>query len=438
MQIAGLTTGLSPGIGLYIHIPFCETKCPYCDFNTYERIEGLMPQYIEALIHEIDLWGETLRHPRVNTLFLGGGTPSYLPSNQITPILEVVRSEFHVEADAEITLEANPGDFSLESLRRYLELGINRISIGFQSLKDELLQLLGRRHSAHEAIEAYRLARKAGFANVNIDLMYGIPYQGLADWGDTLRRTLSLEPDHLSLYCLTLEEGTPMARWVSSGKMPEPDADLAADMYLLAEEMLSDSGFLHYEISNWARPGYESRHNLTYWRNLPYLGVGPGAHSYLAGNRFYNLRSPREYIKRLGKLEGKRPQASSGVVTETVQAVPVVEKVEDIDQGLEIAETLMMGLRLDEGIELQGFSKRFGVELGDVFGSEIKELTSLGLVAIDNGALHLTPRGRLLGNEVFQRFVAKEACAKKTPEPRRLLSASFSKPKTRFLKLLVK
>ncbi len=399
----------SDSISLYVHIPFCETRCPYCDFNTYAGIEDLIPQYTDALAREIALWGEVLGHPRLSTIFLGGGTPSYLPARHIAAILEAAHSVFQLDAAAEITMESNPGDFSGESLRAYLELGINRLSIGFQSLRDGLLQVLGRRHSAEEATHAYKLAREAGFANVNIDLMYGVPYQDMAAWSDALTQVLSLSPDHLSLYCLTLEEGIPLESRVRSGEIPQPDPDLAADMYILAEEVLDAAAFHHYEISNWARPGYESRHNLAYWRNLPYLGVGPGAHSYLFGYRFFNIKSPGEYIKRLTTGDIEPASLSSDTAVEIIQAMRAVQDVEGIGPEMEMAETLMMGLRLGEGISLQGFRGRFDTELEDVWGQEVEDLTSLGLVVMEDGALRLTPRGRLLGNEVFQRFVAQDA-----------------------------
>ncbi len=392
-------------IGLYVHIPFCETKCPYCDFNTYAGIEALIPGYVAALRTEIDLWGPLLDHPSVGTVFFGGGTPSYLPAEDIGSLLEAIGAGFDVDREAEITLETNPGDFTDEKLQRYRELGVNRLSIGVQSLDDRLLGLLGRRHSATEAIGAYRMALQAGFDNVSIDLMYGVPHQSLDDWGQTLTKAAALEPQHLSMYCLTLESGTPMDRWVRSGDMPGPDSDLAADMYLMAEETMQAGGYAHYEISNWARPGMESLHNLTYWKNQPYLGVGPGAHSYLAGHRFYNLKSPKEYVNR---LEGFTPSLTlpleGGEDKGPWAQVPVVKKVEPIDRRLEIAETMMLGLRLNEGIEIETFVRRFGETPADVYSDTLSELESAGLLEAANGAVRLTGRGRLLGNEVFSRF----------------------------------
>ena len=396
---------LSQDISLYVHIPFCETKCPYCDFNTYARLEGLMMPYASALAQEIALWGRLLGQPDVGTIFLGGGTPSYVPAGHVSSLLETVRSAFRVRDGPEITLEANPGDFDVEKLEQYLGSGVNRLSIGVQSLEDGLLRVLGRRHTAGQALDAFRLARKAGFDNVSLDLMFGLPYQDADDWKRTLEVAMSLQPDHLSLYCLTLENGTPLEAWVSDGQVPEPDPDLAADMYLLAEETLERAGFRHYEISNWARPGFESRHNLQYWRSLPYLGVGPGAHSYLERRRFFNIKSPREYIKRLSGTPKPPSTAAADSPSSLVQAVPVVEGAELIDRATEMGETLMMGFRLDEGVSLDGFYTRFGESLSSAYGGQLEELTSLGLVEQSDGAVRLTPRGRLLGNEVFQRFL---------------------------------
>ena len=390
-------------ISLYVHIPFCQTKCPYCDFNTYAGIETLIPDYTRALIAEICHWGALLGRPRVGTIFFGGGTPSYVPGQAIDSILEAVRGAFQVMPGAETTMEANPGDLSGERLSSLPQRGINRLSIGVQSLDSSLLKLLGRRHSSQEAVEAFRSARRAGFANISLDLMYGIPHQTLEQWRDTLNEVLSMSPEHLSLYCLTLEEGTPMAQQVRLGEIPESDPDLAADMYLLAEELLEQAGYGHYEISNWARPSRESLHNLTYWRNQAYLGVGPGAHSYLGEWRFHNINSPREYIRRIGTVS---PPGSSleAISHEAIGQVPTVESVETIEQRLEMAETMMLGLRLEEGVSLEGFANRFDRVLLSVYADQVRELTSFGLLEQKDGVLCLTGQGRLLGNEVFLRF----------------------------------
>ena len=385
--------------GLYVHIPFCATKCPYCDFNTYAGIESQMEPYLAALRKEIELWGAVLGGPRLETVFFGGGTPSYLPPGSLGMLLDAVRGSFGLAVEAEITAEANPDDLCAEKLASLLEAGVNRLSIGVQSLDDDLLRLLGRRHSAGEALEAFTTARSAGFDNVSIDLMYGLPDQTLEQWGATLATALGMRPSHISMYCLTLEGGTPMERDAAAGRIPVPDGDLAADMYLMAEVQTAEAGYRHYEISNWAIPGRESRHNLLYWRNRPFLGVGPGAHSYLDGHRFHNIRSPREYIRR---LESGEPRAQPG--GRLFDSIPVVEGAEPVDRGLEMAETMMMGLRLDTGIEPALFAARFGESPGEAYGEVIEEMEDDGLLEAGNDRIVLTPRGRLLGNEVFGRF----------------------------------
>ena len=385
--------------GLYIHIPFCATKCPYCDFNTYAGIEAMMGPYLAALREEIELWGEVLGGPRLDTVFFGGGTPSYLPAGSIAMLLAAVRGAFRLADGAEITAEANPDDLDTGKLASLLDAGVNRLSIGVQSLDDDLLRLLGRRHSAREALNAFSRARDAGFDNVSIDLMYGLPDQTPEQWAATLATALGLRPSHISMYCLTLEGGTPMERDAAAGRIPVPDGDLAADMYLMAEVQAADAGYRHYEISNWAIPGRESRHNLLYWRNHPFLGVGPGAHSYLDGHRFHNLRSPREYIRRLASGE-MRPRGGGRLF----DGIPVVEGSEPVDRGLEMAETMMMGLRLDTGVGADQFTARFGGPPGESYGEIIEELEDDGLLEAENDRIVLTPRGRLLGNEVFSRF----------------------------------
>ena len=397
----------APSIALYIHIPFCETKCPYCDFNTYSQIEPLMPGYIVALIREIELWGDLLNHPTVRTVFFGGGTPSYLPSQDISQIMQSANSSFKIETEAEVTLESNPGDFTSDKLTTYLESGINRLSIGVQTFDDHLLGVLGRRHTAQDAVDAYRMARDAGFDNISIDLMYGLPDQTLEGWKSTLKKALELQPPHISMYCLTLEEGTPFEAWVRLGKMSDPDPDLAADMYEATQDTMRDAGYRHYEISNWALEGLESRHNLIYWRTEPYIGVGPGAHSYLGDTRFANLKQPREYISRLtNAADGKFDLDNVNLddLKMIIDIVPVVDTTEHIDRRLAMAETLMMGLRLDDGISIPDFNARFNQTPTEAYESIIADLTNLGLLKTSNDRLFLTPRGRILGNEVFSRF----------------------------------
>lgn len=369
-------------LSLYVHIPFCRSKCHYCSFNSYSGMDWIIPQYVEALIREMRPWVD--HSLKVSTIYLGGGTPSLLNGEQIGEIVEACGEAFDVAYNAEITIEANPGTISEPFLRQLRALGINRLSLGVQSFDDRRLRELGRLHSATEAVEAYGMARRT-FENINIDLLYALTSQTVEEWRETLERALSLEPDHLSLYPLTVEEETPLAKEIASGRVMRPDPDVAAEMYHLAEEMLSD--YDHYEISNWARPGNRCQHNLSYWRDLPYLGFGAGAHSFFAHYRFSDLLSPIEYVQRLAEADS------------------AIDQAEYIDEALEMAETMILGLRLGEGVSLDGFARRFGREVTSLYRAQIEELISLGLLAKDDDALQLTRRGRLLGNEVFVRFL---------------------------------
>ncbi|NQW21726.1 MAG: radical SAM family heme chaperone HemW [Chloroflexi bacterium] len=393
------------GIGLYLHVPFCQTKCPYCDFNTYSGIEDQITGYVRSVQNELKGWGILLSHPPVRTIFLGGGTPSYLPTNDLENIHKTIQSSFKVVESAEITMECNPGDVTSDKAASWLASGVNRISMGVQSFDDGLLSLLGRRHTALEAKQAFRTLRAAGFLNQSIDLIYGLPYQSAEQWSDTLDGAIELKPDHISLYSLQIEKGTPLAVDVAVGKYPVPDDDLAADMYEEAQSRLAENGFQQYEISNWAKPGMESQHNLIYWLNEPYLGVGPGAHSWLSGQRFANLKSPRRYVTVVGndyKIAGLDPVAAM-----QTPAGPV-EQIDITTPAIDIAETMMMGMRLNKGVSYERFEQRFGVGLDIVFPKEVERLLRLGLVEITDNALMLSERGRLLGNEVFAEFIGDE------------------------------
>jgi oxygen-independent coproporphyrinogen-3 oxidase len=372
-------------VGLYIHIPFCRAKCAYCDFNSYAGLEGLFDDYVVALAREM----EQLALVRVKTLYLGGGTPTVLSLGHLTRILEAAYKIFAVQPDAEISLEANPGTVDATLLAGLRSLGINRLSLGVQSLADPELRLLGRIHTAAQAVEAVSAARQAGLDNVNLDLIYGLPGQTLAVWQATLERALDLEPDHLSLYSLSVEEGTPLARKIGRADLAEPDPDLAADMYELAEEVLSTAGYLHYEISNWALGAdHQCRHNLIYWHNEPYLGLGAGAHSWDGRRRWSNVNSPGAYVARLSGGQD------------------AVEARETIGRDLEMGETMIMGLRLlEEGVTFERFQARFGEDLCSRFATELAELSALGLIDIDEMRLRLSRNGRLLGNQVFFRFL---------------------------------
>jgi len=380
--------------GIYIHIPFCQAKCAYCDFVSFAGLEHLHAPYIQALLREIELKSPAWAGIPFDTLYLGGGTPSILSPAQIGHLLEACRHHFQVLPESEITLEANPG--TVQNWLPWRKLGITRLSLGIQSLHDDELALLGRIHDAQEAIQAYTAARAAGFENINLDFLFGLPGQSLRRWQETLTQALELAPEHLSLYCLTLEEHTPLARQIAQGLLPAPDDDLAAEMYELAEEMLAKAGYLHYEISNWARSTGESegelprlacRHNVKYWHNERYLGLGAAAYSYDGKRRSGNVEHPKNYILRLQR--GQDPTATS----------------EETDRQRQIEETMMLGLRLLEGISWEAFSQRFGEDLREIYAQEITTLAEEGLLTIDERGIRLSKRGRLLGNRVFAAFL---------------------------------
>ncbi len=393
------------GMALYIHVPFCQTKCPYCDFNTYQGIEELIAPYLESLTTELVLWGRVLDCPTVSTIFLGGGTPSYLPQGSIGRILDTVQGAFRVKPEAEITAEANPDDLDHEAAAGLLDQGVNRLSIGVQSLNNELLTLLGRRHDANQAIDAYRSVIRAGFSNVNLDLMYGLPRQTMEQWQDTCRQLVSLRPSHISLYCLTLEEGTPLHRWVKQGKLPDPDPDLAADMYQYAEELLAKAGYHHYEISNWTLPGLDSQHNRAYWLNRPYLGVGPGAHSRLGNHRFWNISSPKTYMAQVKQWSENHPRSLAAIDESSLHSVCQVGGQEHINPGLAASETMFLGLRLLDGIDLTEASAQVGTDLAAKYRPQIQELVALDLLEWEDNRLRLTKDTYLIANQVFTRFL---------------------------------
>jgi len=393
---------------VYIHIPFCTHRCAYCDFNTYAGLDQLIPEYVDALCIELSLVAENsgMRLP-VHTIFFGGGTPSLLPISSIERILGTLEQNYDLHPDAEISLEANPGTLSHIYLQELRRLGINRLSLGMQSARTQELRLLERKHDFGEVIRGVSWARQAGFTNLNLDLIFGLPNQILESWRSNISQALLLEPDHLSLYALSLEHGTPMQHWVSRGLLAEPDPDVAAEMYEYSMDYLEQRGYVQYEISNWARRSAEHkllscRHNLQYWRNLPYLGFGAGAHGYAARLRVANLLSPAVYIQRC--LDYKSTEQPI-----RFPSSPATASIIDVDLPSEMGETMMMGLRLtEEGISNRLFNERFGVKIEQVYGKEIEELITNGLLECrgDEGdMLRLTRRGRLLGNQVFVRFI---------------------------------
>ncbi|MEP6988869.1 MAG: radical SAM family heme chaperone HemW [Chloroflexota bacterium] len=386
---------ISPS-SLYLHIPFCRIKCTYCAFNTYVNLDNLIEPFVQAMIQEIKIVGSSKDRQQLHTVYIGGGTPSLLTAEQLQRILAAIQSEFDLLPGSEISMESNPSDLTSDYMASVRAIGVNRLSIGMQSANESELKLFERRHDLNAVIRAVEAARKGGFDNLNLDLIYGIPQQTLADWENSLKVLLQLQPEHVSLYALGLEDGTPLKTWVETGKYPAPDDDLAADMYDLATDMLGGAGLAQYEISNWSKPGLECRHNLQYWRNLPYPGVGPGAHGYADGVRYSTILSPQKYIKVMKETQ------NNFVYPRT----PATDQAVVVDRDSEIAETLIMGLRLtQEGIDRETFRQRFGEDLLDVHPETIARYEKHGLLYVDDKVVRITTKGRLLSNMVFRDLV---------------------------------
>lgn len=384
-------------LGLYIHIPFCRRRCPYCDFTTYAGMETYMAAYVDALLTEM-AWvhrqaGEALL---VDTVYFGGGTPSLLPLNLWEKVFFGLDRFFRLAENVEITVEANPEGLTLDLLRGLRGLGVNRLSLGMQAYHPDDLRLLGRGHTFSEVIWAVAHARKAGFANLNLDLIYGLPYQSLARWQATLHWALRLAPDHLSCYALTLEHGTPMQVWVGRGRLPAPDEDRVADMYLWTMQALEDAGFGMYELSNWSR-GQPCRHNLKYWRFEPYLGLGVAAHGFVAGVRTANTRSIPAYIRRLAETQrAPRP----------FPWTPATVTFHRLSQAEAAEELMFMGLRLvDEGVPKARFAAHIGIEMEIIYGPVLERLEAQGLLVRTEDRVRLTRAAWPIANRVFVEFL---------------------------------
>lgn len=417
-------------VSLYIHIPYCVQKCGYCDFNSYAGSQlSEQAGYVGALLTEMERWAARpeLAGVPVPTLFLGGGTPTMLEGRHLAAVIAGARRHFAVAADAEVTTEANPGtiDFEGDKLKLAYDAGANRISFGVQARQPHLLERLGRIHTPGQVEQAVLAARAAGFGNINLDIMYGLPGQTPAEFRETVDWALSLGPTHISAYSLIVEEGTPFFVDHEAGRLPLPPEEAEEEMFAQGKAMLEAAGFEHYEVSNFARPGFRSRHNQVYWRNEPYLGLGCGAHSFLELKEpLPNLGAPRP------RLTASRVQGGAGVATAPGRPgqryrfwnlrTPAayrgalergdwpVEAGEAIDRPGEMGETMMLGLRLLEGVSRERFAARFGVALDDVYGPTVARLTAGGLLEEADGYVRLTPRGLRLGNQVWQEFLQEE------------------------------
>lgn len=373
-------------LAVYLHIPFCVRKCNYCDFFSVLAQPEQMESYCQALVAEIKAVGEHLGHPQINTIYLGGGTPSLLPPLMVGQILEALASAFVMLPNTEISMEANPGTVSHAVWKQYINAGINRISLGVQSLDDHNLKLLGRVHSVQDVFGAVTSLRRMGFNNYNIDLIYGVPGQTETSLMRELVLLKNFLGSHLSAYSLQVEDSTPLYEMVKRGSLIMPGEDATANMYELIQKFASEQGFKQYELSNWALPGYECRHNLAYWQVRPYLGLGSGAVSRLAEQRVQNVSNVDAYIA--GAISGQVPQ----------------ETLEVLNEADMVQETLIMGLRLMEGISLSDFTRRFGRPVTDYYSQVIDEAIAEGSLMIDGDHLKLTPQTYLLANQILCRF----------------------------------
>jgi oxygen-independent coproporphyrinogen III oxidase len=371
-------------LALYVHFPFCLSICPYCDFDRQATGFNRIDVYVQAVERELALYAHT--GERVHSIFFGGGTPSLMTPAQVEQILSAARRTFEVLPDAEITLECNPGDADLEKLRAFKALGANRLSFGVQSLDDPFLKLLGRRHDSLQARQAAAWAREAGF-HFNLDFMFGLPGQSLAHWQTTLAAAVDLAPDHLSCYLLTVDERVPMGRDVARGRLVLPVDDDLAEMYTTTRERLAEAGYEQYEISNWARPGQASRHNLTYWRDQAWIGVGAGAASSYAGRRWKNTPLLERYIES---------------VTRTGCAACVED--EQPDRPMQMLDRLTLGLRLREGLSLREFALRFDENLLALLGETGEWLISMGFLELDDDRVRIADEHQLITNEILVRL----------------------------------
>jgi oxygen-independent coproporphyrinogen-3 oxidase len=371
-------------IGIYIHIPFCTHQCPFCAFSTVQYSKSLMIDYMVALKKELKSYLDLqiLKNRRLHSIYLGGGTPSLVSPEHLTEVLDLCRGLFEASDDLEISLEATPESINARKAQALLHAGVNRLSLGAQSFSDNELKLLERNHTAIQTRQAFSTARDAGFANINLDLIYGPPNQSLEQWKYTMEEALALQPEHISTYGLTLEEGTIFYESKEAGRFSLPDEVQQSGMYLLAQRLLQSSGFEQYEISNFAKPGYPCSHNLSYWSDGEYLGLGASAHSHLGGRRFSNCFDPQEYVYRISR--------NASAVVETEHLTP--EK--------KAREAIALGLRRTAGLNLKDILDRYHVQLPRTFYKTLEDLQSHGLISVFSGCLKLTSKGILLADEL--------------------------------------
>lgn len=385
-------------IGLYIHIPFCKQKCNYCDFCSYENKEQLIPKYMKWLQTEIREVGKSNEQDAkegkdilfiVKTIYIGGGTPSFVDSMYIVEILKAIRESYNVDEKAEITIEVNPGTVTLKKLQDYFNCGINRLSIGLQSTYDTLLKQIGRIHTYQEFLDTYHLAREIGFQNINVDLMLGLPNQTLQEMQNSVEEVIGLEPEHISLYSLIVEEGTKLEKQLTEKVLVLPEELIEREMYWKTKELLEVNGYIHYEISNFAKPDYASKHNMDCWNQKEYIGFGVASHSYTNGVRYSNVENIEEYIQ---NYENGKPE--DNFIFHEKQNQEAKQK-----------EFMMLGLRKIHGISVQEFKNRFIANPIYLYHKELEKLVTEELIEIDGDQIKLTNKGLDLANLVWEEFV---------------------------------
>ena len=377
-------------LGIYIHIPFCKKKCSYCDFKSFENVsENKKKEYVDALIKEIQLSKNNSNHI-VNTIYIGGGTPSFIGENYIKEILQAIYKKWEIKPDAEITIEVNPGTINKNKLEAYKLMGINRLSIGLQSTSDYLLKKIGRIHSYEDFLDTYIMARKVGFENINVDLMLALPEQTLENLMQSVRKIINLSPEHISIYSLILEENTELFSKVKKGEEALAEDRLEREMYWKSKEAFEEAGYIHYEISNYSKKGYESKHNMNCWTQKEYLGFGIAAHSYFEEKRFCNINNIDKYIENIRK----------GSLKENI----IVEEKDRTKENI-AKEYMMLGLRKIEGVSISEFQRKFELNPLFYFRFEISKLEKMDLVEVDLDNIRLTKKGLDLANIVFEEFV---------------------------------
>ena len=374
-------------LGIYVHIPFCKRKCEYCDFVSFSNENDYKEKYIECLCKEIE--HTSVEGYKVNTIYFGGGTPSYIEPELIIEVLDKIKSKYKISKTAEITIEVNPGTTSKAKLEQYRKAGFNRISIGLQSTIDRLLKLIGRIHTYDEFLETYNLAREVGFENINVDLMLALPTQTMEELVESVDKVITLKPEHISIYSLILEEGTPLYTKVKKGELELLDEESERKMYWKTKEILEKNGYIHYEISNFAKKGFESKHNMNCWKQEEYLGFGVSAHSYLEDKRFSKTDNLQEYI---GNIE-------NGEMYKNIQIN------EEQDREAKAKEYMLLGLRKIAGVSISEFERKFEINPLFYFRFEISKLEEEDLLEVDLDDIRLTSKGLDLANQVFEEFV---------------------------------